>query len=228
MFRKTYKVRYDGQCEIVDDQLIDDKLINLYVNNELVEQIHCYPENLEELAIGKLVSQGRKPINWSFHSNTNEVRIEILESERLNTARLSEKTYVSAPVLIDSMCDLLNNPLHQHTGAVHLAGIYTVGGECVAKFEDIGRHNAIDKVIGWLVKNKVDPLNKVLLCSGRLPMDMALKCVLSGIEILASKAPVLGSAIEFSERFDLTIIGFVRENRMNIYTHPQRIKEVCL
>lgn len=77
------------------------------------------------------------------------------------------------------------------------------------------------------MKNDIDPSNKILLSSGRLPSETCLKCVLAGIEILASKAPVMSSAIEFSEKFNLTLIGFVRQNRMNIYTNFQRIKEVC-
>ncbi len=96
------------------------------------------------------------------------------------------------------------------------------------RFEDVGRHNVVDKVIGWIVKNDVPAEGKMLLCSGRLPADMVLKCVRARVEILASKAPALMSAIGMAQRYGLTLIGFVREKRMNVYTNPSRIEEVSV
>lgn len=228
MFLQTHKVKADGSYQIVEDQLVEDSYIKFYVNNEFVEEIHCLASDLEELIIGKLLYQGMKLLRWSFLIKPGSVFIDVLEFEKIEPRPVGVKTFVSASILIDSMKDLLNNPLHKQTGAVHLAGLYTVDGQCLVKSEDVGRHNAVDKVIGWLVKNKIDPSNKMLLSSGRLPLEMALKCILSGIEILASKAPVMASAIEFSEKLNLTLIGFVREGRMNVYTHKERIKEVSL
>jgi FdhD protein len=228
VYKTAYKISVDGKCQNFQDYLIEDRTITLYVDGKFFEQFHCLPEDLEELALGNLLYKGIKPIRWDFYQDDDQVYLKLHVFEKVSPQPLRNTNCVSAKVIIQAMNDMLQDPLHTMSGAVHIAGLYTNEGERLVRFEDVGRHNAVDKVIGWLTKNAIDPSYKILLCSGRLPLEMALKSVLAGVEILASKAPVMASAIDFSERFNLTLIGFVRENRLNVYTHPQRIKEVRL
>jgi FdhD protein len=109
------------------------------------------------------------------------------------------------------------------TGGVHAAAIHKNNGELVAFAEDVGRHNAVDKVIGMAALNKTDFNTCFLAVSGRLTGDMVLKAGRVGLPIIASLAAALDSGIAMAEDIGLTLIGFVRGKRMNIYACPERI-----
>lgn len=228
MLRRTYKVNINGGYEIFEDYLIEDKMIELYVNGSLFERFHCLGEALEELALGNLLYKGVKPMSWVLSQDGDRIHLRFEKFQKVTPEPLQNNCSVSAKTIVEAMEEMLQDPLHKLTGAVHTAALYTKNGERIIRFEDVGRHNAVDKVVGWAIKNAVDPSDKILLCSGRLPLEMAVKSVLAGFEILASKAPVMASAIEFSERFNLTLVGFVREKRLNVYANFHRIKEVVV
>ncbi|MEM3458898.1 MAG: formate dehydrogenase accessory sulfurtransferase FdhD [Candidatus Bathyarchaeia archaeon] len=109
------------------------------------------------------------------------------------------------------------------TGGTHAAAIYKKDGVLVAFAEDVGRHNAVDKVIGSVALNKIDSSDCFLALSGRLTGDMVFKAAKAGLPIVASLAAALDSGIAVAKNADLTLIGFVRGKRMNIYTFPERI-----
>jgi FdhD protein len=109
------------------------------------------------------------------------------------------------------------------TGGVHAAAIYKKDGELVAFAEDVGRHNAVDKAIGMAALNKTDFSACFLALSGRLTNDMVLKAGRVGLPIVASLAAALDSGIAIAKDISLTLIGFVRGNRMNIYACSERI-----
>lgn len=109
------------------------------------------------------------------------------------------------------------------TGGVHAAAIYKDKGELIAFAEDLGRHNAVDKAIGIAALNKTDFSLCFLALSGRLTGDMVLKAGRAGLPIVASLAAALDSGIAIAKDVGLTLIGFVRGKRMNIYTSPERI-----
>ena len=109
------------------------------------------------------------------------------------------------------------------TGGVHVAAIYKSDGNLVAFAEDVGRHNAVDKVIGIEALNKTDFKECFLTLSGRLTGDIALKAATVGLPIVASLAAAIDSGISIAKSADLTLIGFVRGKRMNIYNFPERI-----
>ena len=109
------------------------------------------------------------------------------------------------------------------TGAVHVAAIYKPDGSLVAFAEDVGRHNAVDKTIGAAALNRADFGGCFLALSGRLSADIVLKAARVGLPIVASLAAALDSGIKIATDAELTLIGFVRGGRMNIYTFPKRI-----
>jgi len=90
--------------------------------------------------------------------------------------------------------------------------------------EDIGRHNALDKVIGYGLKHNVDFSRTIVTCSGRLSSEMVRKCLIANIPIIASRGATTTLAISMGEQSGLTIIGFVRSQKMNIYTGVERVK----
>ncbi|MGB9676971.1 MAG: formate dehydrogenase accessory sulfurtransferase FdhD [Candidatus Bathyarchaeales archaeon] len=109
------------------------------------------------------------------------------------------------------------------TGGVHVAAIYKSDGTIVASAEDVGRHNAVDKAIGTAALNKADFNSCFLALSGRLTADILLKVARTKIPIVASIAAALDSGIEIAKQANITLIGFARGNRMNIYSFPERI-----
>lgn len=109
------------------------------------------------------------------------------------------------------------------TGGVHVAAIYRDGGELLAFAEDVGRHNAVDKVIGLAALGKGDFGMCFLALSGRLTGDIVLKAARAGLPIVASMAAALDSGIEIAHNTGVTLVGFVRGNRMSIYTSKERI-----
>jgi FdhD protein len=109
------------------------------------------------------------------------------------------------------------------TGGVHAAAIFDREGGLIASAEDIGRHNAVDKVIGIAALNKTDLGNCFLVLSGRLSGDIVLKAARVGLPVVASLAAALDSGIAIARNTRLTLAGFVRGKRINVYTFPQRI-----
>ncbi len=109
------------------------------------------------------------------------------------------------------------------TGGVHAAAINERDGRLLAFAEDVGRHNAVDKVIGTVFLAKGDFGNSFLTLTGRLTSDIVLKAVRAGIPVVASLAAALDSGVALAEDVNLTLVGFARGNRLNIYTAPERI-----
>jgi FdhD protein len=106
---------------------------------------------------------------------------------------------------------------------VHAAGIFQGNSTTVAFAEDVGRHNAVDKVIGAAIMDKTDLGKCFLVLTGRLTGDMVMKSATVGLPIMASIAAAIDSGIALAREVNLTLVGFVRGKRMNIYGVPERI-----
>jgi formate dehydrogenase accessory protein FdhD len=140
------------------------------------------------------------------------------------TPKVKSNLKVKAQVIFDSVNQLnFKAEGFRRTGGLHVAAIYKAGGQLVALAEDVGRHNAVDKVIGMAALNKVDFGECFLALSGRMSGDVAFKAAKVGLPIIASLAAALSSGIAMAESADLTLAGFVRGKRINIYTCPERI-----
>jgi FdhD protein len=110
------------------------------------------------------------------------------------------------------------------TGGLHAAGLLTRSGEVLVVREDVGRHNAVDKVVGWAIREQRLPLSDTLLSvSGRASFELTQKAVLAGIPILVAVSAPSSLAVELADEAGLTLVGFVRGDTMNVYTHPERV-----
>ena len=140
------------------------------------------------------------------------------------TPQIKSELKVKAQVLFDSVNQLnFKAEGFRQTGGLHVAAIFKGDGSIVALAEDVGRHNAVDKVIGMAALNNVDFGECFLALSGRMSGDVAFKAAKVGLPIVASLAAALSSGIATAEAAKLTLVGFVRGKRMNIYTWAERI-----
>ena len=112
----------------------------------------------------------------------------------------------------------------ERTGGLHAAGLFETDGRVVAVREDVGRHNALDKVIGSQVIGRRLPLNdRVLIVSGRVSFEIVQKAAVAGIPIIAAVSAPSSLAVDAAERLGVTLIGFLRGTRFNVYTHDARV-----
>lgn len=111
------------------------------------------------------------------------------------------------------------------TGGVHAAGLFTADGELVVVREDVGRHNAVDKVIGWAVRQGRLPLRgHVLLVSGRASFELTQKAWMAGVPLLAAVSAPSTLAVDLATEAGMTLVGFLRGSTMNVYTGPERVR----
>ena len=140
------------------------------------------------------------------------------------TPRVKSALKVNARVIFDSVNQLnFKAEGFRQTGGLHVAAIYRADGTLVSLAEDVGRHNAVDKVIGIAALNKEDFGGCFVALSGRISGDVAFKAAKVGLPIVASLSAALSSGIVTAEESNVTLAGFVRGKRLNVYTVPERI-----
>ena len=133
--------------------------------------------------------------------------------------RFDQQVILSAPVRLREQQRAFDK-----TGGLHAAGLLTATGEMLVVREDVGRHNAVDKVVGWAIREQRLPLSRAILSvSGRASFELTQKAVLAGIPILVAVSAPSSLAVELAQEAGLTLVGFVRGDTMNVYTHPHRV-----
>lgn len=144
--------------------------------------------------------------------------------DRLSLVKLNLGLTVKARVVSESVKRLnVIGENFRRTGGVHVAALYSTSGELVALSEDVGRHNAVDKAIGAGSAEKLSFENLFLASSGRLTSDIVVKAARMRIPIVASQAAATNAGVEAARLARITLIGFVRGRRMNVYTYPNRV-----
>ncbi|MBI4722697.1 MAG: formate dehydrogenase accessory sulfurtransferase FdhD [Candidatus Stahlbacteria bacterium] len=242
------------KIEIVQDRVIIEQPLNIVLNNIKIISLLCIPDNIEALSIGFLVSEGviegRNEIkSISVRGNTCEVQTKeqkdlekwgaknrVITSgcgkgvmfnnlELLGFKAIDSKISISGAEILNIVHKFqLKSELYKTTGGVHSAAL-SDGTEILLFHEDIGRHNAVDKVIGDAFLRQILLKDKLLITSGRISSEIILKIAKASIPILVSISAPTDMAIGIAEKIGITLIGFARGERMNIYAHEKRIQK---
>lgn len=139
--------------------------------------------------------------------------------------KIKSKLSISPAAMFKCYSEVLErDDAYKQTGAYHYAFLFDPKTSKVLTYDiDIGRHNAIDKVVGLAVAAGIDPARSALFSTGRITIDMVLKAARARIPIVISRSAPLDQAVELAGQFDLTLVGFLRTSRFNVYAAPQRI-----
>ena len=147
--------------------------------------------------------------------------LEIIKKDKTN----SVEPQISKEVIIESPNILKNNQSEfSKTGGIHASGLFSRNGQLIDLKEDVGRHNALDKLVGSiLINGKLDPKNQFITCSGRLNFELVQKVLMTNIGIMIGVGAPTSLAIDPANKFDMTLIGFVKRDSFNIYTNNKKV-----
>ena len=147
--------------------------------------------------------------------------LEILKKDKTpkSNPKLSKDIIINSPSILRQ-----NQSEFSKTGGIHASGLFSSDGKLISLREDVGRHNALDKMIGdSLINNHLKPSNQFIACSGRLNFELVQKVLMTNIGLMIGVGAPTSLAIDLANRFDMTLVGFVKEDSFNIYTNKQKI-----
>lgn len=245
MIKNINALHVNSESVRVEEKIVHDEEVELIINGTISRKFSISPCSLKEFSIGYLLGEGLivsvnnitqieitdKTINVKVDLADFDIRKELivgsdcfggwrnkieLVDEVQSDYHISKKKLFASFKLLKERAEVW-----QKTGGTHIAGL--VCHDNFISIEDVSRHVAVDKVIGAAAINGCDFSNSFIVYSGRMPADMVIKVARVGIPILASNAAPTSSGVSVAEKSGITMLGFVRDNRFNIYTHPQRI-----
>ncbi len=222
----------------------DEDLIRGFLFNERIienlEQIECIEQkgndvgdynlknvieatltNTDNLDIGKIKRNFLTNSSCGVCGKTSLDSIEVIKKEKLDLSfpSIKEEIIMKSP-------NLLMNKQSEFakTGGIHASALIDENGKVIVTREDVGRHNALDKLIGYaLHKNIIDPKKQFITCSGRLNFELVQKGLMANIGFMAGVGAPTSLAIDLAKRFDMTLLGFVKEESFNIYSNIKRV-----
>lgn len=245
--RKIYKNTGDFFNE-EDDLIASEKKLIISVNGKEVLSLYCTPLMVRELVAGMFMTEDIISGGWCAERMTIEYRDDVLvdipaEGEastngavitsgciggitfpkRQSLKKIKDSFHIKAGALKNLFRKFQNaSELYKITGCVHSAAL-SDGKEIICLAEDIGRHNAVDKVIGYAILENIPFTGKIMLASGRLSSEIVSKCARWGIPVVASRTSPTSLAVDMAQKSGVTVVGFVRGDRFNVYTHAERI-----
>jgi FdhD protein len=226
------------------ERVVTELGLSIIINGRHFATAMITPMMEKEFIIGHLFGQGIIENIVDIESITIKENIaEVTLPRKEDKAKWSPEIHsdfkVSREDIFDGVNAILKSKIYAETEAIHSAGLFKRGAKPICIAEDVGRHNALDKVIGYALINKIDFRNTFAASTGRMVSDMVSKVCRANIPVVATKTAVTKLAVEIGERCGLTIIGFVRDigmkvtkdtdvsiatkRGMKIYTNPQRI-----
>jgi FdhD protein len=236
-----------GKAKSIEDWVAVEGTYELYLNDALVDTIVVSPSELEAHALGYVVTEGLVELGEVEEVRQKGDRVFI--RTRRTTGNVLSKTVLrssayrgcdgasitpiaTAVTVLPSLIVQCARQITEQaanwkkTGGVHISLLFNLEGDLIKAAEDIGRHNSVDKVVGYALLHTVPLHETILACSGRQPEGMVLKAARARIPIVLTKAAVTDRGIEQADQLGVTLIGFARADRFTIYAHPERIRVV--
>ena len=226
----SLKHRFIGrQGDIYEEEetVLCEHSMHVLVNDLLRMDFVCLPQFLPELILGHLVTEG-------YMHRAAEVESLYISSDGSSASVALKELNTPEPIpdvipayweaeWVFALADRFSQgmPVHEQTCATHSCFLARKT-ELLFQCEDIGRHNAIDKAIGFALINDIDLQKCLLYSSGRMPADMAAKAIRAGIPVMASKGAPTTSAVNLAKRHKLTLLCAARKDRMKLYADPSR------
>ena len=203
--------------QIIKKEKKGDKVGDYNIQNKIEATI----DNSKNIDIGKLKRNFLTNSSCGVCGKASLDTIEVIKNEKLNLSfpRIKKEIIMKSPELLIS-----EQSEFSKTGGIHASALINNSGKLIITREDVGRHNALDKVIGHVHKKKlIDNHSQFIACSGRLNFELVQKGLMSNIGVMAGVGAPTSLAIDLAKRFGMTLLGFVKNNSFNIYTNKERI-----
>ena len=206
------KIEYIDKIESVGESVGQYSL-----KNKIVATIN----NSENVDIDKIKRNFLTNSSCGVCGKTSLDSLEVIKKDKI----LKSLPKISHEIIMKSPTTLRENQSEfSKTGGIHASGLFSDNGDVVAIKEDVGRHNALDKLIGYVLEKKLlNPSNQFLTCSGRLNFELVQKALMSNIGVLIGVGAPTSLAIDLANKFDMTLVGFVKQDSFNIYSNKERI-----
>ena len=203
--------------EIKNVEKIGEKVGDFNIQNKIVATIN----NAKNIDIGKIKKNFITNSSCGVCGKTSLETVEVIKKDKLNISfpKIQKKIILKSPeLLINEQSEF------SKTGGIHASSLINEHGNVIATKEDVGRHNALDKLIGYSHRKKlIDNHSQFIACSGRLNFELVQKGLMSNIGLMAGVGAPTSLAIDLAKRFNMTLIGFVKKNSFNIYTNKERV-----
>ena len=203
--------------QIIKIEKQGDKVGDYNIQNKIEATI----DNIKNIDIGKLKRNFLTNSSCGVCGKASLDTIEVIKNDKLNLSfpKIQKKIIMKSPELLMS-----EQSEFSKTGGIHASSLIDDSGKVIVTREDVGRHNALDKLIGYAHRRKlIDNLSQFIACSGRLNFELIQKGLMSNIGIMAGVGAPTSLAIDLAKRFEMTLLGFVKNNSFNIYTNKERI-----
>ena len=177
--------------------------------------------NIDNIEIGKLKRNFVTNSSCGVCGKTSLDAIQVIKENKLDLTF----PLINEKIILQSPKSLINEQSEfSKTGGIHASALIDVNGNVIAIKEDVGRHNALDKLIGHSISKKIlNPEKQFIACSGRLNFELVQKGLMGNIGVMAGVGAPTSLAIDLAKRFDMTLLGFVKESSFNIYSNKKRI-----
>ena len=203
--------------QIIKIEKQGDKVGDYNIQNKIEATIN----NIKNIDIGKLKRNFLTNSSCGVCGKASLDTIEVIKNDKLNLSfpKIQKKIIMKSPELLMS-----EQSEFSKTGGIHASSLIDDSGKVIVTREDVGRHNALDKLIGYTHRKKlIDNHSQFIACSGRLNFELIQKGLMSNIGIMAGVGAPTSLAIDLAKRFEMTLLGFVKNNSFNIYTNKERI-----
>jgi len=203
--------------EIKEIESIGNKVGQYNIQNKILITLN----NSKNINISKIKRDFLTNSSCGVCGKSSLDALEIIKKEKVSNIepKLSKETIIRSPSILRD-----NQSEFSKTGGIHASGLFSSDGKLISLREDVGRHNALDKMIGnALYKNQINPQNQFVTCSGRLNFELVQKVLMTNIGLMIGVGAPTSLAIDLANRFDMTLIGFVKEDSFNVYTNNQKV-----